>query len=116
MIVHVILFTPRSGLPQAVRRDLVTALAAAAAAIPAVKRFRVGKRVRHGLPGYEQSMLDDYAFAAIVEFDDLEGLRSYLAHPSHAAIGRHFSASASRSLAYDYEMVEAADAAGLVDS
>ena len=47
-------------------------------------------------------MRDDYEFAAIVEFDDMEGLKSYLAHPSHAAIGRHFMASAARSLAYDY--------------
>ena len=63
----------------------------------------------HGLPGYEQMMRDDYEFAAVIEFDDVDALKAYLAHPSHSAIGRHFTASASKSLAYDYVMVDAAE-------
>ena len=51
-------------------------------------------------------MRDDYEFAAIIEFDDMDGLKTYLRHPAHAVIGRHFTASASRSLAYDYELAE----------
>ena len=116
MIAHLILFTPKSGLPQGAQRDLLTALVAAAAEIPSIKRFRVGRRVTHGLPGYEQSMRDNYAFAAIVEFDDIAGLKTYLAHPSHAAIGGHFSASASHSLAYDYALVDAGEADRLLDT
>ncbi len=104
MIAHVVLFTPRPDLSADERRGLLEALVAASGEIPSIRRFRVGKRVKHGLPGYEQMMRDDYEFAAIVEFDDVEGLRSYLTHPSHATIGRHFTLSAVRSLAYDYEM------------
>jgi stress responsive alpha/beta barrel protein len=114
VIVHIILFSPRSDLSNDARRDLLDTLAAAAEGIPAVRRFRVGRRVTHGLPGYEQMMVDDYAFAAVVEVEHLDGLKAYLTHPAHIAIGRHFSASASRSLAYDYNMVEARDSARLV--
>lgn len=113
MIAHIVLFTPRPELTAADRRALIEALVAAAAEIPSIRAFRVGRRVTHGLPGYEQMMRDDYEFAAIIEFDDRSGLTAYLAHPSHEAIGRHFMASASRSLAYDYAMVDAADASAL---
>jgi hypothetical protein len=114
MIAHVVLFSPKPDLPDAERRALIAALVAAAGDIPAVKRFRVGRRVKHWMPGYEQLMLDDYEFAAIVEFDDIEALKVYLAHPSHAVIGQHFTSSASKSLAYDYAVVDAADAGRLL--
>jgi hypothetical protein len=115
MIAHVILFSPKTGLSRSARHDLLAALGAASDSIPSIRRFRVGRRVRHGLPGYEQMMPDDYEFAAIVEFDDVEGLKAYLTHPSHGAIGRHFTASASKSLAYDYEMADPRDAVRLLE-
>jgi hypothetical protein len=106
VIAHVILFTPKSDFAESAGRALLSDLEAAAAAIPAVRRFRVGPRVRHGLPGYEQGMRDDYAFAAIVEFDDVDGLKAYLAHPAHEKLGYHFTAAAERALAYDYEVAD----------
>jgi hypothetical protein len=114
MIAHVILFSPRPDLSEASRRELMEAIVAGSSDIPSIKQFRVGRRVKHGLPGYEQMMRDDYEFAAILEFDDVAGLKAYLAHPSHAAMGRHFSSSASRALAYDYELVDASGAAELL--
>jgi hypothetical protein len=69
-----------------------------------VRDCRVGRRVKHGLPGYEQSMPTDYEFAAIIEFDSLDGLRAYLQHPAHDAIAGHFGQAAA-ALAYDYEIV-----------
>ena len=114
LIAHIILFSPRSDLTETARRDLLESLAQAANEIPAVKRFVVGRRMTHGLPGYEQVMQEDYAFAAIVEVEDVEGLKAYLSHPSHRTIGRHFTASAARSLAYDYEIVEARTATDLL--
>jgi stress responsive alpha/beta barrel protein len=106
MIVHVVLFTPRADLADADRAALVGALEMASKNIPSIKRLRVGKRVKHALPGYEQMMRDDYEYAVIIEFDDVEGLKSYLQHPAHAAAGQHFTASASKALAYDYEVGE----------
>ena len=106
MIVHVVLFSPRPDLSAGDRAALLGALDSAAKNIPSIKRLKVGKRVKHSLPGYEQMMRDDYEFAVIIEFDDLEGLKSYLQHPAHADAGHHFTASASKALAYDYEIAE----------
>jgi hypothetical protein len=115
MIVHVVLFTPKPDLSPLDRQALLNALVGASAEIPSIRRFRVGKRVKHWLPGYEQLMRDDYEFAAIIEFDDLEALKTYLGHPSHAVLGHHFTVSAARSLAYDYELVEATAISQLLD-
>jgi hypothetical protein len=106
MIAHVVLFSPKPTLSDDDRKALLNALVAAAGEIPSIKRFRVGKRVKHGLPGYEQMMRDDYEFAAVIEFDDMDGLTTYLRHPSHTVIGHHFTSSAARSLAYDYATVD----------
>ena len=106
MIVHVVLFSPRPDLSTAERTALLGALESASKNIPSIKRLRVGKRVKHSLPGYEQMMHDDYEYAVMIEFDDVEGLRAYLQHPAHAAAGHHFTASAAKALAYDYEVAE----------
>ena len=113
MIAHVVLFQPRADLPERERDQFLDNLSHAATHIPSIKRFRVGRRVQHGLPGYEQVMAQSYDFAAVAEFDDVEGLKAYLTHPAHDAIGRHFETWAERALAYDYEMVEAANAASV---
>jgi hypothetical protein len=108
VIVHVILYKPKSDMNDGTRQQILEGLATAVTAIPSVKRLRVGKRVTHGRPGYEQAMHTDFEYAVIVEFDDVDGLTAYLAHPAHGAIGGHFTASASDSLAYDYEMFDLA--------
>jgi hypothetical protein len=113
VIAHVVLFRPRPDLADTARQDLLDGLAEAAAAIPSIRRFHVGRRLLHGLPGYEQAMAQGFDYAAIVEFDDREGLLAYLTHPTHLRIGEHFTASAEASVAYDYEMVPARSASGL---
>ena len=105
MIAHIILFEPRPDLTPAQRADVVAALGRAAAAAPTVRSCRVGRRIKHGLPGYEQGMSQDFQFAALLEFDDVEGLREYLQHPAHVGIGAHFTSAAAAALAYDYEIV-----------
>lgn len=106
MIVHLVLFEPREQITLDEQQKLLADLREAARAIPTVRRFRLGRRVRHGLPGYEQAMTTDFVYAAIVDFDDAAGLESYLRHPAHDAIGRHFTTSAAHALAYDFDMVE----------
>lgn len=113
MIAHVILFKPKPELTPADRAAILDTLTSAASDIPGVGRFRVGRRIRHGLPGYEQAMRDDFEFAVIIEVEDVEALKAYLQHPSHAALGSHFTQSAAAALAYDYELVEARDAGTL---
>ena len=106
MIVHTVLFQPREHLPEETSTRLLDDLRHAAATIPSIRRFRIGRRTKHGLPGYEQAMHENYSFAAFIEFDDAAGLADYLRHPSHQAIGAHFTISAQRALAYDFEIIE----------
>lgn len=106
MIAHVVLLTPRGDLGEMEKRAALDAFAEAASRIPSVKRCRIGRRVTHGLPGYEAAMRAGFEYSAIVEFDDVAGLKAYLTHPAHAAIGQFFTAGAADALAYDYEMTD----------
>ena len=108
MIVHLVLFEPRPDLSAAQRTEILEAVTAATETIPSVRRVRVGRRIRHGLPGYEQTAQPEFQYVAMLEFDDEEGLREYLRHPAHAAAGDHFTVSASAALAYDYALAPAA--------
>lgn len=106
MIAHVILFTPKADMSPQDRQSVLDGLASAAVDIPSVRSLRVGRRVRHGRPGYEQMMQQDFEYAVIVEFSDVAGLTAYLEHPTHKSIGDHFWRSSAGALAYDYEMIE----------
>jgi hypothetical protein len=106
MIVHLVLFRLRSDLAEETRDALADALLRAAREIPSIRRARVGSRVTIGR-AYEQLMTTDYAFAAVLEFDDLNGLQSYLDHPAHEQLARRFYASIDQALTYDFELSEA---------
>jgi hypothetical protein len=105
MIVHVVLFRLRSELAEETRDGLADALLRATGEIPTIRRARIGSRVTIGRP-YEQLMTTDYAFAAILEFDDLDGLQSYLDHPVHETLAQRFYASVEQALTYDFELWE----------
>ena len=114
MISHIVLFKPKPTVGPAERSAIVEHLKTAIAQCPTVRGCRVGRRVRHGLPGYEQQMAEDYQFALILDFDSVEGLVEYLQNPAHAGIGGLFTSAASASIAYDYEVVELGDASRLL--
>jgi len=105
MIAHVVLFRPRAQLDAEGRRALEQAFAQAASEITCIRRASVGRRVMHGR-SYERLMQEDYTYAAILEFDDLDGLRAYLDHPAHEKLGTQFFASFERALIYDFDMAE----------
>jgi hypothetical protein len=103
MIAHVVLFRPRPDLTPDQRHDLAAALSTAIREIPSIRSARVGRRVLHGR-GYEQRMSVDYSYAAILEFDDVAGLKTYLAHPAHVQLADRFFAGFEQALMYDYEL------------
>ena len=103
MILHVVLFRPRPELEVEARRGLAKAFADAIDGIGSIKRARIGRRRTHGRP-YEQLMRENYTHAAILEFDDLEGLRAYLEHPAHTELGSRFFECFEQALMYDFEM------------
>jgi hypothetical protein len=105
VIAHVVLFRPRADLSASERTALVQAFARALRDIPSIRRSRIGTRVTHGR-GYEQVMRENYQYAAVLEFDDMAGLKAYLEHPAHEALAERFYASFDVALMYDYEMRE----------
>ena len=107
MIVHVVLFRPKSSVSPADRQAMFDALTTAATGITSVRRFHIGERITFGR-GYEQMMREDYPYAAIVEFDDCEGLKAYLDHPLHERLGELFYRLMDASLVYDYSLRAAA--------
>ncbi len=109
MIAHVILFQPRPDLTAEERQAVLGALSSATRGIPAVRSCRIGRRIKHGLPGYEQAMAQDFEYLVILEFDAVEGLREYLTHSVHESIGQFFTTAAAAALAYDYELVKLTD-------
>ena len=67
MIAHVILFRPKPELTSSRPRGHSSrALTSAASDVAGVRRFRIGRRIRHGLPGYEQAMREDFEFVVIM--------------------------------------------------
>jgi len=103
MVFHIVLFRPRPDLTTADRASLVEALESALQRIPSIRKFHVGRRVTHGA-GYEALMPVSLDYAAVIEFDDLAGLKEYLEHPAHQALGSHFMSSLESSAIFDYQM------------
>ena len=105
MIIHVVLFRLKPELSEDARDALSAALARATREIPSIRRARVGSRVTIGR-AYEQLMTTDYSFAAILEFDDHDGLQMYLDHPAHEQLAHRFYGSVAAALTYDFAMWE----------
>jgi hypothetical protein len=103
MIAHVVLLQPRPDLTEDQRAEALATIRASAANLPDVRRLRLGRRVKHGLPGYEQLMTQDFEFALIVEVDDVHALKRYLKAPAHDALAHLFYSATSAALAYDFE-------------
>jgi hypothetical protein len=104
MIAHVVLLQPKPELTEAERADALETIRRSAAALTDVRRVGLGRRIRHGLPGYEQLMPQDFEFALLVEVDDLAALKRYLQAPAHVALGHLFYTATRAALAYDYEI------------
>jgi hypothetical protein len=106
VVFHIVLFRPRANVGDADFGGLLDALGTAAREIPSVRRFQIGRRITHGR-AYERQMTTDFPYAAVVEFDDLAGLKAYLEHPAHEDLGARFYQLLDVGLIYDFEMAPA---------
>ena len=106
MMVHVVLFTPRPDLADDERARLAGALASALDEIPSVRRYQVGRRVTLGTT-YDREAPLAFGYLVVIQFDDRDGLVSYLRHPRHEALGELFYSSSERACAADFETVSA---------
>ena len=102
MIAHVVLFRPRPDLSAQQRQAVIDAWATGLREIPSIRRARVGRRVRIGR-SYEALARIDFPYAAILEFDNMDGLRDYLDHPAHEAIASTLFAVIEEAAIYDFE-------------
>jgi hypothetical protein len=111
MVVHIVLFRPKANLNGIEQRALLSSIEQAAAAIPSVRRFRIGRAVSDP-PQYELVGFPDLPYVAIVEFDDRAGLEAYLGDQMHGELGRRFNDSLEAALIYDYEVTDATNLHG----
>jgi hypothetical protein len=109
VIAHIVLFRPRTDLSSADAALLIDAFNRAVSLIPAVRAARVGPRLSVGAE-YERLPQPDFGYVAVIEFDDLAGLRSYLEHPAHVEIGRRFWEASEEQQVYDFEIAGSLDA------
>ena len=105
MVSHVVLFKPKPYLAADQRGALVESFSRALREIPSIRHSRVGRRVTHGR-GYEQLMHVDYEYMAVLEFDDIDGLKAYLEHPAHAELAERFFTAFEAALMYDFEVID----------
>jgi hypothetical protein len=111
VILHVVLYRPKSSTPTADVHALIDALAAVRAAVPSIGQFWTGRRMAGG-PEYVLGDFPDFPFAAVVSFHDRLGLLEYLQHPAHAAVSELFNRTADAALIYDFEVEDPADRGG----
>jgi hypothetical protein len=105
MISHLALMKPRPDLSTSDRERLIAAFERAVREIPTVRRVRVGQRITHGA-GYEARMPDAADYFVMIDFEDAEGLATYLRHPAHEDLGMRFNDSFAAALVYDFQEVE----------
>lgn len=108
MIVHVVLFKPKTGLSAGDRAQLIDALREAQASIPGIRRFRAGTRVTTGRP-YD-ALARDFPYIALIEFDSRAGLDAYLAHPAHERLSMGFYQFSAAAEAYDFDVDDVPEA------
>jgi hypothetical protein len=106
VIAHLVLLQPRADLTAAQREAALATIRASAATLPDVRRFALGRRIKHGLPGYEQLMAQDFEYVLMIEVDDVAALTRYLSAPAHQALAHLFYSATSSALAYDYAFEE----------
>jgi len=105
MIAHVVLFRLRGDLSTAARTALAGAFQTALSQIPSIRRANVGRRLLQG-HAYETLMNVDYEYAAVLEFDDADGLNAYLQHHAHQQLASQFHEAFEQALMYDFELQE----------
>jgi hypothetical protein len=113
MIAHIVLFEPKASLEHAQKLAFAQSVIEACRSIAAVKRVSLGRRVEIDA-GYARSLGDSPSkYAAVLEFEDADGLVSYLNDPRHEGIGRLFWEYCERVIVSEVEWadLDAANAA-----
>ena len=77
--VHVVVFTVKKDAPKDAVSSAIADCHSLLTTIPTVRSLKVGRPAAKATPVAKK----DYDFALIVEFDNADGLMTYLEHPQH---------------------------------
>lgn len=103
MIAHVVLFEPKSSTTMAERDAFIELLRVTFSDVSTVQRSFIGLKQKIGV-SYESKLGDTtYSYASVVEFEDVEGLRTYLEHPLHVKVGQLFWQHCERTMIVDVD-------------
>jgi Stress responsive A/B Barrel Domain len=83
MLRHVAMFKFREGVTQEQKLASRDALADLKGTVPSLREMTVGLNLEHDL--YDRAVYRNWDMVLVSDFDDLEGLRSYFAHPDMKA-------------------------------
>jgi Stress responsive A/B Barrel Domain len=108
LIVHLVLYTPRPDLTDAERATIRETLEHALTRIPAIRSYRVGRRVRMGAI-YDRVAPLNFEYLVAIDVDDEHALSEYLAHPAHQTLGQLFYKTSAHALACDFKVGEISD-------
>ncbi len=104
MVSHIVFLRPRADISPAEREALLEVMRHAFENIPEIRRVHIGRRRIMGR-AYDAMVTDHFEYAAVIEFDTEEALRTYLDHPAHAELGRRFYEFSEAALVHDFEML-----------
>jgi len=107
VISHIVLFNAKPNLSRADVQVFAQQLRATMVAAASVRRATVGRRIPISSDDRRDFGDATYEFAAIVEFDDKNGLTEYLKHPMHQDLGRLFWLHCASTVVLEVEAVDA---------
>jgi hypothetical protein len=106
MILHVVLYQPRSSATAEELAELTMALQVACREIPVIQQVRVGRTIDLQMGYMNRSVGQIVDYFAIFEFVDQLSLRAYLAHPQHVALAEAFWRVCEHTQLLDVEAVD----------
>jgi hypothetical protein len=106
MILHIVLFQAKPSATVEDSAELTAALEATSRQVTSIRSVRVGRATDLGF-GYSNWPKDQNSgYVAVFEFDDRNGLQSYLSHPTHTRLSDLFKNTSDQSVVFDAEVVD----------
>lgn len=106
MILHVVFYQPKASATAEELGELVAAIEQASREIPSIRQVRAGRAMDFGFSYSERSLGQKFAYSAVFEFDDLDGLKAYLLHGAHKRLAELFWNVCEATMIVDVEAVD----------